>query len=77
LPVKRKSNARLAEDDLRPEYDILKLRVVARGPGRKAPAPNVQLAEDVARAFPDSQAVNEALRFLIRITEGRVKQVER
>ena len=75
--MKGKSNAHLAEDDLRPEYDFLKLRVVARGPRRKAPAPTVQLAEDVAGAFPDSQAVNEALRFLIRITEGRVKQVER
>jgi hypothetical protein len=75
--MKRKSNARLAEDDLRPEYDFLKLRVVARGPRRKAPAPTVHLAEDVARAFPDSQAVNEALRFLIRITEGRVKEMER
>jgi hypothetical protein len=74
--MKRKSNARLAEDDLCPEYDFLKLRVVARGPRRKAPALTVQLAEDVARAFPDSQGVNEALRFLIRITEGRVKQVE-
>jgi hypothetical protein len=75
--MKRNSNARLAEDNLRPEYDFLKLRVVARGPRRKAPAPTVQLAEDVAGAFPDSQAVNEALRFLIRITEGRVKQAER
>jgi len=75
--MKRKSNARLAEDDLRPENDFLKLRVVARGPGRKAQAATVHLAEDVARAFPDSQAVNEALRFLIRITEERVKQVGR
>ena len=71
--MKKRSNARVA-DDLRPEYDFLTLHVVARGPGRKAPAPTVQLAEDVARAFPDSQAVNEALRFLIRVTEGRVKQ---
>jgi hypothetical protein len=75
--MKRKYDARPAEDDLRPEYNFLKLRVVARGPRRRAPAATVQLAEDVAQAFPDSQAVNEALRFLIRITEGRVKQVER
>ena len=75
--MKRKYNARLAEDDFRPEYDFHKLRVGARGPGRKAPAATIQLAEDVAQAFPDSQAVNEALRFLIRMTEGRVKQLER
>ncbi|HME00672.1 MAG TPA: hypothetical protein VKM93_25490 [Terriglobia bacterium] len=73
--MKKRSNAHLA-DDLRPEYDFLALPVVARGPGRKAPPPTVQLAEDVARAFPDSQSVNEALRFLIRVTEGRVKQTQ-
>jgi hypothetical protein len=73
--MKEKSNLRL-DDALRPEYDFLALRVVARGPGRKAPAPTrtVQLADDVAQALPDAQAVNEALRFLIRVTEGRVKQ---
>jgi hypothetical protein len=74
--MKKRSETKLA-DDLRPEYDFLKLRVVARGPRRKVPAPSVQLAEDVARAFPDSQSVNEALRFLIRVTEGRVKQTQR
>jgi hypothetical protein len=74
--MKKKSKVRAA-DDLRPEYDFLKLRVVARGPERKAPTPTVQPAEDVAQAFPDSQAVNEALRFLIRVSEGRVKQTQR
>jgi len=73
--MKKKSRVR-AVDDLRPEYDFLKLRVVARGPGRKAPTPTVQLAKDVGQAFPDSQAVNEALRFLIRVTEGRVKRTQ-
>jgi hypothetical protein len=74
--MKKRSKVRL-DDDLRPEYDFLTLRVVARGPGRKTPGPTVQLAEDVAQAFPDSQAVNEALRFLIRVTEGRVKETQR
>jgi len=74
--MKKRSKAR-GGDDLRPEYDFLKVRVVARGPGRRAPSHAVQLAEDVAQAFPDSQAVNEALRFLIRVTEGREKQAQR
>jgi hypothetical protein len=60
-------------DELRPEYDFRSLRVVARGPGRKKPEEpeevTVQLAPDVAAAFPDSGAVNEALRFLLRITQ--------
>ena len=34
--MREKSN-RASPDDLRPEYDFRSLRVVARGPGRKAP----------------------------------------
>ncbi|PYQ63285.1 MAG: hypothetical protein DMF53_10580 [Acidobacteria bacterium] len=65
----KKSKADL-EDDLRPEYDFHALRVVARGPGRRKPdAVTISLAPDVAAAFPDSESVNEALRFLMRITE--------
>ena len=54
------------EDALRPEYDFTKLAVVARGPGRQR-GETVTLAPDVARVFPTAEAVNEALRFLIRI----------
>ena len=65
----KKSKADL-EDDLRPEYDFHALRVVARGPGRKnAGEVTISLAPDVAKVFPDSESVNEALRFLMRITE--------
>jgi hypothetical protein len=61
------------EDDLRPEYDFNTLRLVARGPGRKKPGEvMVQLAPDVAEAFPDSDAVNEALRFLMRVTRKQL-----
>jgi hypothetical protein len=66
----KKSKADL-EDDLRPEYDFHALRVVARGPGRQkaADAVTISLAPDVAAVFPDAESVNEALRFLMRITE--------
>jgi len=61
------------DDELRPEYDFRALRVVARGPGRKAPQDiTVRLATDVAATFPDSDSVNEALRFLIRIAKGHM-----
>jgi hypothetical protein len=64
----KKSKSEL-EDDLQPEYDFHALRVVARGPGRKSPGNlSIALAPDVAEVFPDSESVNEALRFLIRIT---------
>ena len=54
-------------DELRPEYDLRSLRVRKVGSGRKGFGPSVRLEEDVADVFPDSEAVNEALRFLIRI----------
>jgi len=69
----RKSNG--ARDELRPEYDFRSLPVVARGPGRSAPREtSVLLAPDVARTFPDSDSVNEALRLLIRVAEGQGKR---
>jgi hypothetical protein len=56
-------------DDLRPEYDLKSLRVRRVGPQRVGFGGHmVQLAPDVAEVFPDADAVNEALRFLIRIT---------
>jgi hypothetical protein len=63
------------EDDLEPEYDLHSLRVIARGPGRQKPVEiTVSLAPDVAQAFPDSNSVNEALRFLMRITEKEMSR---
>lgn len=66
-------------DDLLPEYDLKNLRVREIGPGRRSLAGRlvIQLEPDVAEVFPDTASVNEALRFLIRITkENKVpKQV--
>ena len=59
--------------DLLPEYDFSKMRLVARGPGRKTPqAELVHLAPDVAQAFPDEESVNEALRLLIRLARTQL-----
>ena len=56
------------DDELRTEYDLGRLRVRKVGPGRKGFGDFVRLEMDVANVFPDSESVNEALRFLIRIT---------
>ncbi len=57
------------DDELRPEYDLRNLRVRKVGPKRKSfRGQAIQLEPDVAAVFPDSESVNEALRFLIRIT---------
>ena len=61
------------DDELRSEYDLRKLRVRRVGSGRKTfGGVNIRLEPDVAEMFPDSEAVNEALRFLIRITKENV-----
>jgi len=56
-------------DELRPEYDLRGLRVRKLGRGRKSFGGIVRLEPDVAEVFPDADAVNEALRFLIRVTK--------
>ena len=61
------------EDELQPEYDLRSLRLRKVGSGRKSfGGVNIRLEPDVAEIFPDSEAVNEALRFLIRITKQNV-----
>ncbi|MCL1491851.1 MAG: hypothetical protein M1G31_14040 [Pseudanabaena sp. Salubria-1] len=58
------------DDDLRPEYDLKSLRVRKLGSGRKSfGCSTVRLEPDVAAIFPSADAVNEALRFLIRVTQ--------
>ncbi|HEY3780173.1 MAG TPA: hypothetical protein VGL56_03745 [Fimbriimonadaceae bacterium] len=52
-------------DDMRPEYDLSTLLVVARGPQRRV---TVTLASDVAEFFKSEESVNEALRNLIRLS---------
>jgi hypothetical protein len=64
-----------ANDELRPEYDLHSLRVRKLGPGRKNFSGTVRLEPDVAEIFPDAVAVNEALRFLIRITQEKTPDI--
>lgn len=59
------------EDELRPEYDLKSLQVRKFGPGRKSFGPVVRLDPDVAEMFPTADAVNEALRFLMRVTRSQ------
>ena len=56
------------EDELRPEYDLRSLRVRKLGPGRRSFGEVIRLEPDVAEVFPNAESVNEALRFLIRVT---------
>lgn len=60
------------DDDLLPEYDMEQLEEVGQGLLAERYHQTlgiVKLAPDVAAAFPTEAAVNEALRFLIRMTK--------
>ena len=66
--MKKKDNE--LNDELRPEYDFSKMTIVRRGNGRKQPESiTVTLAPDVAKKFPTSEAVNEALRLIIKFAD--------
>ncbi len=56
------------EDELRVEYDLKSLRVRRLGSERKSfGGVTIRLEPDVAEIFPNADAANEALRFLIRV----------
>jgi len=58
-------------DELRPEYDLSQLQVRRLGPGRRQFGQNVvRLEPDVAAVFQDANAVNEALRLLIKVAQS-------
>ncbi len=62
------------EDTMRPEYDFSK---AVRGvtAARYAEGTNVVLLDpDVAEIFPDTRAVNEALRMIARLTHTAPRQ---
>ena len=64
--------------ELQDEYDLSKMSIVAKGryaPERRVGKNVVLLAPDVAQAFPSDEAVNEALRLVLRIAEVPSKYV--
>ncbi len=69
----KKKMASENDDELRPEYDLhelLKGGVRGKYAERYRAGTNlVLLAPDVAKAFPNEQAVNEALRLVIKLTK--------
>ena len=63
-----KKGSRRVPDDLRPEYDLAELGPGVRGKyaGRLKGTTLVALQPEVAAAFPTSEAVNAALRAVLR-----------
>ena len=74
--MKKKAKAE-SKDELRPEYDFSELKGGIRGKYAtryKAGTNLILLAPDVAKAFPNDEAVNEALRLLIKIAQTQLEQ---
>jgi len=74
----KKNDTSEMNDELRPEYDLSELlkdgirgKYVAR---YRAGTNLVLLDPDVAKAFPDEAAVNEALRLVIQLSEIQRRQ---
>ena len=65
-----KKGSRRMRDDLRPEYDLAALGSGVRGKyaSRLKGTTLVALQPEVAAAFPTSEAVNDALRAVLRTT---------
>jgi hypothetical protein len=67
----KKAERETEDDELRAEYDFSELKGRVRGKyaERYREGTNLVLLEpDVAAAFPDAKAVNEALRLLMKTT---------
>lgn len=67
-------------DDLRSEYDLSKLEGRVRGKHFKSvkSGTNLVLLEpDVAKAFPDASAVNEALRMLAEVASRQPRRARK
>ena len=76
----KKASAKRLDDDLRPEYDLSQLKGGVRGKYyRQAVAgTNLMLIEpEIAEVFPDSQAVNRALRLLLDTAEAAARPARR
>jgi len=70
----KKAPRRKTNDDVLPEYDF-SARQRGKYAQRFAAGSNaVLLAPEVAEVFPDSAAVNEALRTLIKLTRSKPKR---
>ncbi len=76
----KKASAKGFEDDLRPEYDLARLKGGVRGKYyRQAIAgTNLVLIErELAEVFPDTESVNRALRMLVNTAEAAAGQGRR
>ena len=74
MTTKRSTTRR--SDDLRPEYNLSELKNPVRGKyyNRAMAGTNLVLLDpDIAQAFPNARAVNDALRVLVTVARAKVR----
>jgi len=67
--MKKNSTTKQDDYELKDEYDLSKMTILPKGrfdPKRRIGKNVVLLDPDIARAFPNDEAVNEALRLLLQ-----------
>jgi hypothetical protein len=67
--MKKNSIKNQDDDELNEEYDLSKMTILPKGrfdPHHRIGTNVVVLEPDVAKAFPNDEAVNEALRLLLK-----------
>jgi len=70
--MKKNSTRKQDDYELRDEYDLSKMTVLPKGrfdPKRRLGKNIVVLEPDIAKAFPSDEAVNEALRLILKATQ--------
>ncbi|MBN2376871.1 MAG: hypothetical protein JXD22_10740 [Sedimentisphaerales bacterium] len=73
----KKANNKKKTDELRPEYDLAKIKGGVRGKYArrfKKGTNLILLSPDVAKYFPDEQSVNDALRSLVSIAKTNFRR---
>ena len=75
--MKRKTKV---SDEMRPEYDLSKMKLVGRGiyAKRYRSGTNIVLLDrDVREAFPDDESVNETLRVIAKLAKQQASRVRK
>ncbi len=70
--MKKNSIKKQDDYDLHEEYDLSKMAIMPRGrfdPKRRIGTNVVVLDPEIAKAFPDDEAVNEALRLVLKASK--------
>ncbi len=69
-----KKNSIMKQDDyeLNEEYDLSRMTIVPKGrfdPKRRIGSNIIVLEPDIAKAFPNDESVNEALRLILKVSK--------